>query len=187
MGRRKTAAQISRHAALVLARENYYRNKPASTVTTVRKRSLEAYVYSSYMLVDSTGVSERLLVQASSLSVAKFGGASALLLVDPASITTTIGKKPKAFTPAQVHAMTATTTPTASVSPWGTRVIKYSAATTGTSQAHFSAPISGDLNATFAEVATRARTVYAAIKGQLGPAEYHRFWFSPEQLNIQEN
>jgi hypothetical protein len=187
MGRRRTGAQIQRQATLAIARENYYRNRPASTLTTVRKRELEAYVYSSYSRVDSTGNSERLLIQASKASVTKFGGAVALLLVDPASITTTIGKKEKGFTPAQVHAMVATATPTASVSPWGTRVIKYSAATTGTSQAHYSAPISGDLNATFAEVSTRAKTVYTAIRGSLGPAEYHRFWFSPEQFNIQAN
>jgi hypothetical protein len=187
MGRIQSAAVLERKAALAKAREAYRKNRPASTTTTVKKRQLDAYVYSSYMLVDSAGASERMLVQASTAAVTKMGGATALLLVDPSTVTTTIGRKPKGFTPAQVHAMVGTSTPTASTSPWGTRVIKYSAATTGTSQAHFVAPISGDLNATFAEVGTRARATYTAIKGSLGPAEYHRFWFSPEQMNIQEN
>jgi hypothetical protein len=186
VGKVKSAAYLEKRAALAKAREAYYKNRPASTTTTVRKRPTDAYIYSSYMLVDSTGSSERMLVQGSTAAVAKFGGASALLLVDPASVTTTIGKKPKEFTPAQVHLMVGTATPTASTSPWNTRVIKYSTATTGTSQAHFVAPISGDLNATFSEVATRARATYNAIKGSLGTSEYHRFWFSPEQMNIQE-
>jgi hypothetical protein len=187
MGRIQSAAVLERRAALAKAREAYRKTRPTSTTTTVKKRQLDAYVYSSYMLTDATGSSERMLVQASTASVTKFGGAGALLLIDPNSVTTTIGRKPKGFTPAQVHAMVSTATPTASVSPWGTRVIKYSATTTGTSQAHFSAPISGDLNATYTEVATRARGIYTAIKGSLGPAEYHRFWLSPEQMNVQAN
>jgi hypothetical protein len=47
MGRRRTAAQIKRQADLALARENYYKNKPASTLTTVKKREIEAVVYAS--------------------------------------------------------------------------------------------------------------------------------------------
>lgn len=187
MGRRLTAAQLARRAKQALDRENYYKDKLPSTLTTVKKRELEAYIYSSYMFTDSTGDSDRMLVQASTASVTKFGGATALLLVNPNTLTTTTGKKPKEFTPAQVHAMEGTTTPTASTTAWKTRVIKYSAATTGTSQAHFSAPISGDLNATFSEVSARARTIYTAIKGSLGPEEYHRFWFTPEQMNVQLN
>lgn len=187
MGRIQSAAVLERKAALAKARETYYKNKAASTTTTVNKRGSDAYVYSSYMLTDSTGASERMLVQASAASVTKFGGAAALLLVDPASISTTIGKKPKSFTPAQVHAMSTSGTPAAHTSPWGTRVIKYSGTTAGTSQAHFVAPISGDLNATFAEVSARAKTVYNAIKSSLGSDDYHRFWFSPEFMNIQEN
>lgn len=187
MGRVQSAAVLERKAALAKAREAYRKTRPTNTTTTVRKRQTDAYVYSSYMLVDSTGSSERMLVQASTASVTKFGGAGALLLVDPNSVTTTIGRKPKGFTPSQVHAMVATATPTASVSPWGSRVIKYSATTTGTAQAYFTAPISGDLNATYTEVATRARATYTAIKGSLGPAEYHRFWLSPEKMNVQAN
>jgi hypothetical protein len=187
MGRIQSAAVLERKAALAKARELYYKNRPASTVTTVKKRELDAYVYASYMLADATGESERMLVQASTAAVTKFGGATALLLVDPSTLTTTISRKPKGFTPAQVHAMEATGTPSAKVSPWGTRVIKYSAATTGTSQAHFSAPISGDTTGTFKEIATRANTIYTAIKGSLGDAQYHRFWLSPEMLNIQKN
>jgi hypothetical protein len=190
MGRIQSAAVLERKAALAKARETYYKNKTVTTenvTKTVQKRAMDAYVYSSYMLADSTGASERMLVQASAVSVTKFGGATSLLLVDPASITTTIGKKPKTFTPAQVHAMSTSGTPTASASRWGTRVIKYSGATAGTSQAHFVAPISGDLNATFAEVSARAKTVYNAIKGSLGSDDYHRFWFSPEFMNVQEN
>ena len=187
MARRKSSALLERQAALAKAREEYYKNRPVSSVTTVRKRALDNYVYSSYMLTQADGESERFLVQASETSVTKFGGAAALLLVDPATVTTTLGAKPRNFKPAMVHAMSASATPTARRTPWNTRVIKYSSATEGTSQAHFSAPISGDLNATFAEVNTRAKTIYTNIKDSLGEGDYHRFWLSPEFLNVQKN
>jgi hypothetical protein len=187
MARRASAAVLQRRAALAQARETYYKNKPASTVTTVRKRALDSYIYSSYLLTDQQGESERMLIQASAASVAKFGGASALLLVDPASVTTTLARKPKGFKPAMVHAMEATATPTAKVSPWGTRVINYANPTAGTEQAHFSAPISGDLTATFPEISARAKTIHDSIKASLGNEDYYRFWLSPEFLNIQKN
>jgi hypothetical protein len=187
MGRIKSAAVLERKAALAKARELYYKNKPASTVTTVRKRPSESFVYNSYMLTDATGNSNQYLVTASAASVTKFGGATALGLIDPATLSLAIAKKPKELTPAMVHAMEGTATPTAKVSPWGTRVIKYSTATTGTSQAHFSAPVSGDVTSTFKEVAQRGGAIHTAIKGGLGDADYYRFWFSPEIINIQEN
>ena len=84
--------------------------------------------------------------------------------------------------------MIATATPTPSVSPWGTRVIKYSVATTGTSQAHYTAPISGvDELVTFAEVNDKATALFTAIKGKLGDPDYARFYLSPEQFNISKN
>jgi hypothetical protein len=187
MGRIQSSAVLQRKATIAAAREAALKLRTPSVDPTVRKRPLEAYVYSSYMLVDAQAVSERMLVQASAAAVVKFGGAAALLLVDPSTVTTTVSRKPKGFTPAQVHAMVAGTAPTASNTPWKSRVIKYSAATTGTAQAHFVAPVSGDLNATFVEVSIRARGIYTAIKATLGSDDYHRFWFSPEQMNVQEN
>jgi hypothetical protein len=187
MGRIQSAAVLERKAALAKAREAYYKNKVASTTTTVKKRPIDTYVYHSYMLLDDVNKSVQFRVNASAAAVTLFGGATALGLVETSALTKTVGKKPKEFTPAQVHAMKAGTAPSASVSPWGTRVIKYSAATTGTSQAHYVAPISGDVTNTFTEASTKAGVVYAAIKASLGTEDYHRFWFSPEFMNVQEN
>jgi hypothetical protein len=187
MGRRKSAALLERQATLAKARETYYKNKPASTLTNVKKRPINSYVYNSYTLTDATGNSNQYVVTASAGSVTKFGGDTALGLIDMATVSLAIARKPKELTPAMVHAMAATGTPTASVSPWGTRVIKYSAATAGTSQAHFSAPISGDVTSTYKEVAQKSGAIYNTIKLSLGDPTYHRYWFSPEMINIQEN
>lgn len=65
MGRQRTAAQIARQAALALARENYYKNKPASTLTTVRKRAIRKFVYNSYSLTSGAGASQLLSVPVS--------------------------------------------------------------------------------------------------------------------------
>lgn len=187
MGTRKSAAYYAKKQATATARENYYKNRAANSSTTVTKRGTDAYVYNSYMLKDGAGNSNKMIVQASAAAVTLFGGATALGLVDPGSVSASIGKKAKEFTPAKVHAMKGATTPTASVSPWNTRVIKYSATTTGTAQAHYVAPISGDATSLYDEVAAKAGTIHTAIKANLGSEDYYRFWLSPEIYNVQEN
>jgi hypothetical protein len=187
MGRRRTAAQIQRQATLVLARENYYRTRPASTLTTVRKREIDTVVYASQSI--KTGTTSALFkVPASKASITFFGGAPALGLRLPAAITDPVPSKPKNFKPAQVHAMKGTSTPTARVSPWGTRVIKYSTDTTGAAQAHFSAPISGNSAVvTYDLIDARASTLFTTIQGSLGDLDYARFWLSPEEFSNIKN
>jgi hypothetical protein len=187
VGKIKSAAYLTRRATLATARENYYKNKAANTTTTVVKRPVDTYVYNSYMLTDTAGNSVQMQVQASGPAVTLFGGATALGLVDPATVSISIGKKSREFEPAKVHAMKGAATPTASVSPWGTRVIKYSTTTSGSTQAHYVAPVSGDATSTYKEVAQRAGAIHTAIKGNLGDENYYRFWMSPEIYNVQEN
>lgn len=180
MARRLSAAQQRRAADLALARENYYRTRPASTLTTVTRREVDSVVYGS-ILLRSTSASELFKVTASTPAIAKFGGLSALGLRTPASVTDPVASKPRGFRPAQVQAMEATATPTASVSPWGTRVIKYSTATTGTAQAHFVAPISApSALVTYDAVDARASAIFTAIIGSLGDRNYARFYLKPE-------
>jgi hypothetical protein len=187
MGRRKTAAQIKRQADLALARENYYKTKPASTLTTVRKREVEPVVYGSYSIKTATQ-SDQFKLQASKAAVVFFGGLVALGLRDPDDLTDPVPDKPRNFKPAQVNAMIATPTPSASVSPWGTRVIKYSAATTGTSQAHYVAPISApSATVSYDNVDARATTIFNAIKGSLGDLDYARFFLTAEKFSNIKN
>jgi hypothetical protein len=187
MGRRKTAAQIQRQATLVLARENYYRTRPASTLTTVKRREIESYIYASYSL--KTGTSSSLFkVPASKAAVDFFGGETALGLRLPASVTDPVASKPRNFVPAQIHAMKGTATPTAKVSPWGSRVIKYSTPTDGTSQAHYNAPISATSPiVTYDNLDARATAVFNAVKGALGDLDYARFSLSAEKFSNIKN
>lgn len=186
MGRRLSAAIQKRRAELAEAREAYYRTRPASTVTTVRARKTDSAIYSSYLIVNSAA-SEDFRVSISDPAKTFFGGLTALGLRDPADVTSIVSIKPKGFKPAMVKAMVGTATPTASRSPWGTRVIKYSAGTTGAAQAHYQAPISGvDALVTYAEINTRANTIFDAVKGSLGSLDYARFVLEPEMFNVSK-
>jgi hypothetical protein len=187
MGRRRTAAQISRQAALVLARENYYRTRPASTLTTVRKREIDSLVYASQSIKSGT-TSALFKVPISKAALTFFGGAAALGLRIPSAVSDPVASKPKNFKPAQVHAMKGTSTPTARVTTWGTRVIKYSTDTTGAAQAHFSAPISGNTPVvTYDLIDARSSAIFTAIQGTLGDLDYARFWLTPEEFSNIKN
>lgn len=187
MGRRRTAAQIKRQADLAAARELYYKNKPASVLTTVKKREIDSFVYGSYS-IKTAAASTLYKVPGSKAAITFFGGASALGLRLPSAVTDPVSGKPRNFKPAQVNAMIGTSTPTAKVSPWGTRVIKYSTATNGTSQAFYSAPISASSPlVTYDNVDARASTIYNAIKASLGDLDYARFYLTAEQFSNIKN
>jgi hypothetical protein len=194
MGRQKTASQLLRQQKLVEAREKYYRDKPASTLTTVRKRSIRKAAYYSY-LIAKAGVSQIMSVPISEAALKFFGdttdaaGLLKLGLKPISEITDPIIETPRGFYPAQVHVMVGTATPTAKVSPWGTRVIKYSTATTGTAQAHYSAPISADASATYNEVDAKASALYIALVAatKLGDLDYARFYLKPERFTNSKN
>lgn len=189
MGRRKSAAQQRRTADFALARENYYRNRPASTITTVRKRETDSAVYASYSLKSGTDP-QLFKVPVSDAALAFFGGSTnaagltALGLRTPASVTDPVAPKSRGFTPAMVSAMIGTSTPTASLSPWLTRVIKYSTATSRTTQAHYRAPISATSpTLTYDTIDARASALFTAISPRLGDLDYARFYLYPEKFS----
>jgi hypothetical protein len=187
MGRRKSAAAQRRQADLAAARETYYRTRPASTLTTVRKRETDSAVYASTLVKAGTG-SALFKVPISDAARVFFGDLSALGLRAPSAVTDPVASKPRNFTPAMVRAMVGTSTPTASVSPWGTRVIKYSTATAGTAQAHYQAPISGTSpTVTYDNLDARASAILTAIRGSLGDLDYARFTLTPEIFNNSKN
>jgi hypothetical protein len=101
------------------------------------------------------------------------------------AVTDPVGETPRNFTPAKVHAMKATATPTASITPWNSRVIKYSAPTTGDQQAFYSAPISApEAIVTYNKIDERATALFTTVKNSLGTGEaanYARFYVTPEE------
>jgi Na+/H+ antiporter NhaC len=187
MGRRKSVALQKREYDLAVARENYYRTRPASTITTVQKRETDKVIYASSLL-KSGAASSLFSITASSAAVAFFGGETGLGLRLPSAVTDPVAPKPRNFTPAKVSAMQATATPTAKVSPWGSRVIKYSTATAGTAQAHYSAPISIATGVvTYDLLDAKASAIFTAVKANLGDLDYARFSLSPERFNNSKN
>jgi hypothetical protein len=188
MGRRLTAAQQQRKATIALARETAIRTRPPNTLTTVRARPIDAVVYRSQLIKEGTQ-SAKFIVQASTPAIAKFGGLAALGLQAPESITDPVSPKPRGFIPAQIQYMEATATPTASTTSWGSRVIKYSAATVGNAQAHYLCPISGlTTNVTYDAVDTRANTIFRVLVPAPTPASrYARFYLKPERFNASKN
>jgi hypothetical protein len=194
MSRRLTAAQLERRQKFAAARELYYKNKPASTLTTVRKRSIRKAAYYSYSIAKA-GASTIMSVPISEAALLFFGGTSdaagllKLGLKPVSSITDPIIDVPSGFKPAQISVMVGAATPGAKVSPWGTRVIKYSAATTGTSQAFYTAPICNDATNTFAEVDDKANALYISLvaASKLGELDYARFYVKPERFTSSKN
>ncbi|WP_310483834.1 hypothetical protein [Chamaesiphon sp. VAR_48_metabat_403] len=187
MGRRLTAAQQRRAADLAQAREDYYRTRVIPPLSTVRRQEKISAVYSS-ILIKNGAASQLFTVQASQSAITKFGGLSTLGLRGPATVTDPVAPKPRGLRPAQVQAMEATSTPTASRSNWGTRVIKYSVPTAGNAQAHFVAPISVTTGvATFDLIDSRATAIYNAIIGTLGDLQYARFYLKPESVILSKN
>lgn len=198
MGRQRTAAQIQRQATLTLARERYYATRPASTLTTVRRRAIRAFVYNSYSLTTGAGASQLIRVPASDAAITFLTNGTdpdilaKLGLRKPSAVTDPVSPSPRGFTPAKVSLMIGTTTPTARVSPWGTRVIKYSTATTNNSQAHYIAPICADTTATYDEVDAKATALYTLLAGttatsRLGDLDYARFYLFPEKFTNSKN
>jgi Na+/H+ antiporter NhaC len=187
MGRRKSVALQKREYDLAVARENYYRTRPASTVPTVQKRETDKVIYASSLIKSGTA-SSLFSITASTAAIAFFGGVSTLGVRLPATVTDAVSPKPRNFIPAKISAMQATSTPTAKVSPWGSRVIKYSTATAGTTQAHYSAPLSIATGVvTYDLLDARASTIFNAIKSTLGDINYARFYLSPERFNNSKN
>jgi hypothetical protein len=185
MGRIKSAAQKLREANFAKARETAIAARVPSTSTTVKARKTDRYVYRSYSLKSGT-IQQLLSVTASDAAVTFFGRTS-LGLQAPSAVTDPVISKPKGFKPAMVKAMVGAATPTAKVSPWGTRVIKYSPTTTGTSQAHYGAPIcilSGA--ATFDAVDAQATGLFSSITSKLGSLDYARFYVQPEEFSISK-
>lgn len=183
MARRKPVWLQKREYDLAKAREAYYATKTPSTLTTVRKRKTDTLVYASYS-IRAAGTSALYKVPVTQASLTLFGGAAALGLKTIASVVDPVSAAPRNFTPAKVHAMKADATPTAKVTPWGSRVIRYNTPTTGDAQAFFSAPISsGDNTATYDEIDAKATTVFNAIKASLGDQDYARFYVTPEKFS----
>lgn len=187
MARRKSVARQKREYDLALARENYYKTRPASTLTTVKKREIDTLVYASYSIKNATA-SALYKVPASKAAVTFFGGAAALNLRVASAVTDPVSGKPRNFVPAAIHAMKGTATPTAKTTPWGSRVIKYSTQTDGTSQAHYNAPICGSTtSSTYDLVDAKASAIYTAVKANLGDLDYARFYLTTEKFSNSKN
>jgi hypothetical protein len=187
MARRKPAWLQKREADIAQARETYMANRARSTSPTVRKRPTDKAVYGSY-LIKSGGTAANVKVPVSKASVDFFGGEAALGLRTIASVTDPIMEMPRNFKPAKVHAMKGTDTPVAHNTAWGSRVIKYSTATTGDAQAFYSAPISNGSSApSYDAIDAKASTLYNAIKTTLGDLDYARFYVTGEEYTNSKN
>lgn len=186
MGRIKSAAQKLREANFAKARETAIAARVPSTTSTVVPRKSKKFVYRSYSL--KNGTTQLLVALNASDAAVDFFGVTSLGLQLPTNVTDPVVSKPDNFKPAMVMAMVGGATPSASNSPWGTRVIKYSAATNGTGQSHYSAPIcilSG--TATFDAVDAQGTGLYNAVKSKLGNLDYARFYVQPEEFSISKN
>jgi hypothetical protein len=185
MGRIKSASQKLKEATQAKAREDYYAKTKDTVPTTVNPVKRSNFIYASYTL--KTGTTQDLFELNCSQKAVDFFGQAALGLKDPQTAGLSFTPKPRGFTPAMIRAMKGATTPTAHKSSWGTRVIKYSSDTTGTSQAFYNAPLcivtpTADGPLLIAKAKTIAASLYSG--GTLGNNDYARVSFSPEKINF---
>jgi hypothetical protein len=183
MGRIKSAAQKLREANIAKARETAIANRAPNTTTTVQRRKTDRYIYRSYSL--KNGTTQQLLSMTASAAAVDFFGRTNLGLQAPNTVTDPVISKPDNFKPAMVIAMVGAATPTAKVNGWGSRVIKYSAATENNSQSHYTAPICILSGATtFDAVDAQATGLFNSVKSKLGNEDYARFYVKAEELSV---
>lgn len=188
MGRRKPAWKQQKEADIAKAREQYYATRTRSSATTVNVRATVKAVYTSMNILKG-GTHALFDVPITKASRDYFGGYAALGLLDPATVTDPVTVPPRGrFTPAKVFAREGVTTPTAHTTPWGSRVLKYTPAATGTAQSNYSAPFAtGTAAPTSDTLDTKATTVFNAIKGKLGNLDYAEFYWIPEVAVFAKN
>jgi hypothetical protein len=159
-------------------RETYLNKVDRPVKENVSKKPKTGVIYASSLIKKGDpGVSQEFIIQGSERAIAFFGGVAALGLKSEASATDPLPATPRFWVPAKVHAGVGLGTPTAKRSPWGSRVVKSKSAT-------YSAPISATVaNVTFDSLQTRAKTIFTAIKANLGDESYSSFYLSPETYN----
>jgi hypothetical protein len=185
MGRIKSASQKLKEATQAKAREDYYAKTKDVVPTTVNPVKRSNFIYASYTF--KTATAQELIELNCSQKAVDFFGQTNLGLKDPQTAGLSFVPKPKGFTPAMLKAMKGATTPTARKSPWGSRVIKYSADTAGTNQAFYNAPLcvvgaTTDVQAVISKAKIIATGLYGG--GTIGNNDYARVTFSPEKGNI---
>jgi hypothetical protein len=185
MGRIKSASQKLKEATQAKAREDYYAKTKDTVPTTVNPIKRSNFIYASYTL--KAGTVQNLFELNCSQKAVDFFGQTDLGLKDPQTAGLNFTAKPRGFSPAMLRAMKGATTPTARKSPWGSRVIKYSADTAGTNQAFYNAPLCVPGGATDVQlVIAKAKIIAATLYGgsALGNNDYARVTFSPEKVNF---
>lgn len=172
--------KIQRELQYAQAREAFYGDttRPLKTTVDAAPRIPVVY-YPLFIKVGAAAPPFKLF--SSSKAITKFGGATALGLVD-ADATIAVAENPgRGFEPCKIHMLVGDGTPAAvrAFNGTGRRYVKYSAPAAGDAQSSFTAPISsGDSTPTITAVETRIAAVSGANKAEIGA--YGRIWFELE-------
>lgn len=173
--------KLQRELAYAQAREAYFNDttRPIKTTVDATPRDPAVY-YSLFLRQGAANLAFKLFVSRNAMT--ELGGAAALGLSIADADITSAENPSRGFEPSKINLMYGDGTPTAvrAFNGTGRRYVKYSRTTTGTSQAHFTAPISsGDATPTVASVETKIDTLTGAKKAAIGP--YGRIWFELEK------
>jgi hypothetical protein len=181
MSRRIPVYVLEARLAAAKKAATFYANPDRNPVkATVDKRAKVEYAYRSvgYNITAATAL---FLVQATQASVAYFGGAADLKLIESGALNfSDATPSPKTFHPSMIHLVNGDATPTAKISrATGKRYIKYAATNAGEAQSAYSAPVgaTGTVG-TITEQKATAKVIATAKKGTAGV--YGRCWFTAE-------
>lgn len=178
MSRIKSIASLTKSLEYATKRQAYYATiRPGKTTVEPNPKDLYIYTCSTYVIGATAAV---LKIQACTKSIEEFTLA-ALGLKEGADPTAAgAARPPRGFRPAKVKGTVGADTPTVGTSPVsGRRIVKYSADSSGSAKANYTAPISG---ATDKAQRDAFQAVVVATASKFKTAGYGRLSFTPEYL-----
>lgn len=179
MGRQTPLYMIQRQLEYAQKRQTYYASttRPVKGTRDASPRQLVSYI-PLFLKVGTTY--PKIKLNASEGAVTEFG-LTALGLSTAAADLADSQNAPRGFKPSRVHLTKGDATPTVQTAAGsGRRYIKYSASTSGTTQAHYSAPVSANnATPTVDEIETKVAAIGTAKAGVIG--DYGRLWLELER------
>jgi hypothetical protein len=188
MGRIRPAWEYEKLAGERKRREDYLKNKPRSTNAVVQGRKEVTRFYRSALL--KTGTEHdlfRIRVDEAALNLLGAGRVPSLGLLEnaPAGPAGQVPQRLRGsgLKPSRLHWYKGTTTPAATTTPWGTRVLRYY--DKQGQRSHYSAPVSKATGAfTLADIVSAFNTITATDPATLLGAENGRAWLDLETVAI---
>lgn len=192
MGRIKPAWEYEKLAAERKRREDYLKNKPRSTNAVVQGRKEVTRYYRSVLLKTGAGEHDLFRVRVDEAALTLLGAGRTpslgLLETEPVGPTAPVAQRLRGsgLKVSRIHWYKGQQTPSASTTPWGTRVARYY--DRQGSRSHYSAPISKSSGAiAISDIMDAFKTITNTNTADLLGVENGRAWLDLETVAIAKS